>query len=163
MKDKITAKKQNEQDILVENLELVPISLQDIDCFDGTEYKNLSTDKRRELIENSLNGSYNGKYFEFYLLKLGGETIGLFNVCAHSKSVISVAPEIKENFRQKGYGTAGMHLSLLNAKQKGYKVAIATVREENLASIKLHDKLNFERVMNYEKNGKPIRTYLKVL
>lgn len=144
-------------------LELVPICENDIDCFDGTEYGNLTAGRRLELIENSKNGCYNGKFFRFFLLKLDGEVIGFMNVCAHSKSVISVAPEIKEQYRQKGYGEKGLLLALKKAEELRYKIAMATVVEENIASIKLHEKLGFERVYNYEKKGKNLILFVKLI
>lgn len=147
----------------MQNLELVPISLQDVDCFDGTEYENLTIEKRTELIENSKNGCYNSQFFKFFLLKLDDEVVGFMNVCARSKSVISIAPEIKKCYRRKGYGKKGVLLALTKAEELGYKIAMATVVEENIASIKLHEKLGFERVYNYEKKGKNLILFLKLI
>lgn len=147
----------------MQNLELVPISLQDINCFDGTEYEHLTIEKRIELIKNSENGCYNGQFFKFFLLKGDDELIGFMNVCARSKSVISIAPEIKKRYRRKGYGEKGVLLALIKAEKLGYKIAMATVIEENIASIKLHEKIGFERVYNYEKKGKNLILFVKLI
>ena len=147
----------------MQNLELVPISLQDINCFDGTEYEHLTIEKRIELIKNSENGCYNGQFFRFFLLKLDDEVVGFMNVCARSKSVISIAPEIKKHYRRKGYGEKGVLLALTKAEKLGYKIAMATVIEENIASIKLHEKIGFERVYNYEKKGKNLILFVKLI
>ncbi len=147
----------------MQKFELEPIRIEDIDCFDGTEYENLSIEKRTELIENSIKGNHKGRYFKFYLFKLDGETIGLFNVCAQSKNVISIAPEIKKQFRRNGYGTKGLSLALEKAKELGYKNAIATIREDNEASIKLHEKLGFEQVFKYDNKEKTLILFMKLL
>ena len=141
-------------------IELVPISLQDINCFDGTEYEHLTIEKRIELIKNSENGCYNGQFFKFFLLKGDDELIGFMNVCARSKSVISIAPEIKKRYRRKGYGEKGVFLALTKAEKLGYKIAMATVIEENIASIKLHEKLGFIHIGNkVSKNGNLLKIY----
>lgn len=147
----------------MEKLELVPICMQDIDCFDGTEYGNLSAEKRTELIKNSENSCYNGQFFRLFLLKLGDELIGFFNVYAQSDKDISIAPEIKAQYRRKGFGEKGLILALKKAKELGYERAIATIVEDNTASINLHKKLNFEFVKKREKNGKCLSVYVKML
>ena len=76
-------------------LKLVPISIKDIESFDNTEYANLSYNDRIKLINDSEKENCKGKYFKFYLVELENKIIGFINVYAHSKNVISIAPEIK--------------------------------------------------------------------
>lgn len=147
----------------MEKLELVPICMQEIDCFDGTEYGNLSAEKRAELIKNSISGSCNGRYFKFYLFKALGEVVGFFNVYAQSDKDISIAPEIKAQYRRKGFGKKGLILALKKAKELGYERAIATIVEDNTASINLHKKLNFEFVKKRAKEEKCLNVYVKML
>ena len=148
----------------MEQLILTPVTQADINCFDGTEYQNLTLARKKELISNSITGVCDGKFFKFYLLKDNDKTVGVFNFYEQSKSVISICPNIKEEYRKNGYATKGLILAHAVAKEKGYSVALQTVREENLASIGLHQKLGFELVKKCKtQNGNPVRIYLKLL
>ena len=53
--------------------------------------------------------------------------VGFFNVYAHSKSVISIAPNIIEDFRRKGFGAFGLEKVIEKVRILGYKIAIATI------------------------------------
>ena len=90
--------------------------------------------------------------------------MGFLNFYEQSKSVISIAPYIKENFRQKGFAYSSIIEAHKIAKSKRFKIALQTVRENNVASIKLHEKLGFELVKKcVSNNNNPIRLYLKIL
>lgn len=146
------------------NIFLKEITESDVDELDNSEYSNLDKEKRLELISCSKNAEHDGKYFKFYLLKKGQSTIGFINVSANSKNVCSVAPEIKEEFRQKGYATDACVKMFEELKRRGFKIAMATIREDNLASIALNEKLEFEYVKSYVgKSGKVLKLYLKPL
>ena len=148
----------------MENLKLKAITHCDQGIFDKTEYQGLTKKKRIELISRSIEKSYENKYFEFFLLQNDSDIVGLMNFKAHSDTVISVAPEIKEEFRGKGFATAGLKLAYNLAKEKGFKIAIADIREDNLPSIKLHEKLGFEYMRTYKNlKGTTLRLYLKLL
>ena len=84
-------------------------------------------------------------------LKALGEVVGFFNVDAQSDKDISIAPEIKAQYRRKGFGEKGLILALKKAKELGYERALATIVENNAASINLHKKLNFEFVKKRKK------------
>ncbi len=145
-------------------LELVPISHIDVECFDNTEYGNLSYNDRIKLVNDSNKESCSGKYFKFYLVKLGNEIIGFINVYAHSKNVVSIAPEIKAEYRRKGYGFIAYENALKLAKDLKFKVAISDVKIENVASLKLQEKLGFEHIKTYTNDkGNRVKFYLKSL
>lgn len=83
---------------------------------------------------------------------------------AHSKHIISCAPEIKEEFKNKGFGFSAETSALKYAKEKGYTIAFASVEDNNKASIALHEKLGFEMAKQYSnKKGKTMRFYIKAL
>ena len=86
----------------MENLFLVPISTDDIEILNLTEYNNLSKESRRLIVKDSERGLCKGEFFRFYLIKNGTETVGVINMCGHGADTISVAPEIFEKFRNKG-------------------------------------------------------------
>jgi L-amino acid N-acyltransferase YncA len=78
--------------------------------------------------------------------------------------VVSIAPEIRNEFRRKGYAFLASDKAFDIVKGLGYKVAIADVKVDNVASCKLQEKLGFEHVRNYcNKKGNEMRLYLKSL
>lgn len=148
----------------MEDIKLVPISAKDIKVLDETEYKNLSGEKRKQLVSDSDKGEYGGEFFRFYLVKIKTETVGVINVCGHGSENISVAPEIFERYRQNGYAAKSLRLAYALAKEKGFKGAVAGIREENVASISLHEKLGFIfSGTAVSKNGHILRKYFKPL
>ena len=148
----------------MKKLIIAPITINDINSFDDTEYSNLSNEKRIELINNSQEESIDGKFFKFYKILHYNNVVGFLNFYEQSKSVISIAPYIKENFRQKGFAYSSIIEAHKIVKSKGFKIALQTVRENNVASIKLHEKLGFELVKKcVSNNNNAIRLYLKIL
>lgn len=86
------------------------------------------------------------------------------NLYARSDCTISIGPEIKKRLRRQGYGFRAETLALEHARKMGYSVAVANVREENAASIALHEKLGFAVGAHcLSEHGKPIRVYIKAL
>lgn len=148
----------------MKELKLVPISLMDIEWLDKTEYKNLSTEKRKELVRASDLCQMNGEFFRFYLIKNENDTVGIINMCGHGDKIISIAPEIIEEYRGKGLGQKSLELAYLVAKKLGYKEVVAGIREENVISQKLHVILGFKYVKNdISKNGNELKVYSKKL
>ena len=148
----------------MENLVLVPISIDDIKILNFTEYNNLSKESRQMLVQDSEKGLCKGEFFRFYLIKNGKETVGVINMCGHGADTISVAPEIFEKFRNKGFAIKSLNIAYKIAKEKGFKKVIAGIREENVASLKLHEKLGFSFVEDFtSKNKKRMKLYSKNL
>lgn len=132
--------------------------------FIDTTYQEMSSDDKRRMIEESLRKEHEGTYFEILAVLDDKEIVGFMSLYAHSDHVISIAPEIKTGFRRKNYGTLGELQALQYAKDAGYTMAIASVREDNPASIALHEKLGFEAGAHcLSKRGHPIRIYVKAL
>jgi len=145
-------------------MQLKPISKNDINVFDQTEYGNLTLENRERLINDSINGLCKGKYFKFYLILVDEICVGFINVCGHSESVVSIAPEIKKDYRKKGYAHLAMQKVLDLVREKGYKIAVAGIKTDNIASQKLQEKLGFEYVQNiFSKNGNELKYYIKPL
>ena len=148
----------------MENVILVPISIDDIEILDLTEYNNLSMESRKLLVGDSEKGLCKGEFFRFYLIKKGNETVGVINMYGHGADTISVAPEIFEKFRIKGLATKSLNMAYEIAKGYGFNKVIAGIREENVASQKLHEKLGFLFIEDFiSKNGKKMKRYFKSL
>ena len=146
----------------MKNILLVPISIDDIEVLNLTEYKNLSIESKKELVQDSIKGICRGDFFRFYLIKNGKEIVGVLNVCGHGKDNVSVAPEIFENFRRKGLAIKSLSMAYAIAKENGFDTVIAGIRKENIASQKLHKKLGFFFVEEFiSKSGKLMKRYIK--
>lgn len=63
------------------DLKLVPITFLDAKWLDKTEYKNLTTTQREQLVKDSIGGKCRGEFFRFFLLKNGEIPIGVINMC----------------------------------------------------------------------------------
>jgi RimJ/RimL family protein N-acetyltransferase len=93
-----------------------------------------------------------------------GNVVGVINVQGHGKDVVSVAPEIFEEYRGKRFAYKSLSLAYTFAKDKGFKELTAGIREENFASQKLHEKLGFKYVKNsISRNGNVLKIYSKQL
>jgi RimJ/RimL family protein N-acetyltransferase len=144
----------------MDELKLVPISINDMAVFDKTEYKNLSVDKRKKLIEDSKLGQAFGEFFRFTLIKVYNEVVGVVNISGHGKNVVSVAPEIFLEYRGKGYGKKALIIAYDLVKEWGFKELTAGIREENETSQHLHEKLGFIHIGNkVSKNGNSLKIY----
>lgn len=70
--------------------------------------------------------------------------MGMISLYQHTSTVVSEGVEIFKPFRNKGLATKSILLIQNIAKFYGYKVITAQVARKNIASIKLHKKLEFE-------------------
>ncbi len=148
----------------MKDIELKPISNLDIEWLDKTEYKCLSTERRLMLVKDSERCLCRNEFFVFFLIKLDGNVVGVINVQGHGSDVVSVAPEIFEEYRGKGFAYKSLLLAYMFAKDKGFKELTAGIREENFASQKLHEKLGFKLVkISTSKNGNILKIYSKQL
>ena len=145
-------------------IKLKPIEKTDIEKLNNTSYADMDFDKKIQMINDSNEENHKGKFFKFFIVENDGETIGVINISAHSKSVISIAPEIKEHYRGNGFAKIALLLSYDYVKQLGYKLIYAGIMEDNIASIKLHESLGFEYVQDFlSSRGKKLKMYLKFI
>lgn len=136
----------------------------DIDWLDKTEYRDLSYEKRKILVEDAERGICGGRYFRFFLVVCGSEKVGVINMCGHENQTVSVAPEILKEYRGLGYGKKSLELAYAIAKKDGFKFITAGIREDNIASQNLHIKLGFKFEKTVvSKNGNLLKIYSKIL
>ncbi|MBQ9133247.1 MAG: GNAT family N-acetyltransferase [Clostridia bacterium] len=107
---------------------------------------------------------YNGKYFEMFAVCVEEAIIGTISLYQHGDDTISAGPEIFPEYRQKGYASAAMEMALAYAKAQGYKIAVAQIRKNNIASIRLHEKLGFAlESETINRHGNEVFVYTKTL
>ncbi len=145
-------------------IRLEPVSEANISDFAGTAYEAMPADEKLNMIRESAFREHDGAYFELLAVYDDDRVVGFMSLYAHSAHIISVGPEIKEDLRHNGYGYLGETRALQYVKDAGYTLAVASVREDNTASVALHEKLGFEEgVRCLSKRGNPIRVYIKAL
>lgn len=107
---------------------------------------------------------FNGKYSEKFAVCCASTIVGYIFLYQHNEYIISAGPEIFEEYRCKGYAYEAMKQAYNYAKKSGYKIATAQIRKDNVASIRLHEKLGF--ILDCEmlnKRGNEVYIYIKLL
>ncbi|MBQ9745120.1 MAG: GNAT family N-acetyltransferase [Clostridia bacterium] len=107
---------------------------------------------------------FNGKYSEKLAVCDEDTVVGCIFLYQHNDYIISAGPEIFEEYRCKGYAYEAMKQAYDYAKKSGYKIATAQIRKNNIASIRLHEKLGF--ILDCEmlnKRGSEVFIYIKLL
>lgn len=143
---------------------LRPITMADMDLLDALSLAAMTDAEKRKMIAESEARRSRGKYWEMLLAFDGEHPVGYVSLFAHAPHIISCGPEIIPACRRQGFAYAAESMALDYAAAQGYTVAVAYVREDNLPSIRLHEKLGFELDSPYTgRNGKPMRLYIKAL
>ena len=126
---------------------------------------NLDLDGAKNLINEWNTHIFNGNYFEIFAITNNEIVVGMISMYEHSKSVISIGPEIFEEYRRKGLAKSAMEKAISIAQKQQYAIVLQQVRTNNEASIKLHESLNFEKdnSKNKNKKGNDIYLYLKCI
>ena len=126
---------------------------------------NLNLDEAKNLINEWNTQIFDGKHFEMFAIISNETVVGMISMYEHSKSVISIGPEIFKEYRQKGFAKAAMEKAISIAQSQHYAIVLQQVRINNEASIKLHESLNFERdnAIYKNKKGNDIYLYLKCI
>ncbi len=127
----------------------------------------ISLEEANSMIENWNSGLFNGSYFEMFAVQNTDfdSIVGTVSLYEHSKSIISIGPEVLKEYRRCGFARVAMTEAMKIAKLKNYKIALQQIRTDNEASIRLHELLGFERDKCVYKNrkGNDVFIYLKII
>ena len=109
--------------------------------------------------------SYKSYYFEMFAIQKDATIIGSISIYERSKRIASLGIEIFAPYRRMGHAYEAMSLLIEFAAKKGFKIILQQVRNDNLASIRLHEKLGFETDGHVYENqkGHKILIYLTPL
>ena len=128
---------------------------------------NITAEEADSMINQWNAGFFIGKYFEMFAIQGENEksVVGTISLYEHSKSIISIGPDIFKEYRQRGFAKAAMAEAMIVAKQKKYEIVLQQIRTDNHASIRLHESLGFERDDYVYKNikGNEVYIYLKII
>lgn len=90
-----------------------------------------------------------GNYFEVFTIRDGNDVIGFASLYSKEPGFVSIGLDIREQYRRQGYGTRSAEPIAELLTEKGFAAIRNTVRTDNEASIRLHEKLGFDCVDRY--------------
>ena len=128
-------------------------------------YSGMSVEQVEALICDWGQKQFDGKYFEMFSIISDEKIVGTVSLYQHSLEVVSIGPEVFDEYRRKGFAKKAMMLACQMAKEKGFKIVSQQIRTDNAASIALHRSLGFEtngKVFSNAK-GNQVAIYLKSL
>ena len=70
--------------------------------------------------------------------------VGIISLGEREEKTLVFGIRIIEEYRNKGIGTEAFKLACSIAKEQGYKCVISSCAKTNLASKRMHEKLNFD-------------------
>lgn len=142
---------------------LEPLSKKDLLLMNDCLYPDLKEAQRQTLLTASLQKSNNNRYFEIFKIEQNKKIIGLIQVTEKTDCVVTCNIEIVECERHKGYGFEALIAVLSLMCQKGYTIAVADIDEDNVAAVKLHEKLGFEKERTYRDQNTQKALYIRTL
>ena len=118
------------------------------------QYTEASITDIREMVAEWETYTCRGKHFEMFAITADDTIVGSVSLYEHSKSVASIGVEVYPDQRRNGYAAEGMHLIMNHARNLGYRIIQDQVQTDNMASIALHNSLEFETDGYVFKNAK---------
>jgi len=141
-----------------------PIRSDEKDLFQDTSYASMPAGAMEKMLAESLAKSHDGRYFELFAVRNGDIRVGIISLYETAPGEISCGPEIKPQYRKQGFACAAVCAALEYAKQIGYTKAVAQIRQDNAASIALHQKSGFTLCRSFtNKNGNPVLEFERPL
>ena len=134
-----------------------PVRYDDKSIFQNASYGVMSSEAMEKMLDESIAKCHDGRYFELFAVMDNKVCIGFVSLYETASGAISCGPEIKPQYRHQGYGYLAVRAALERVKLLGYTKAVAQVRQDNAASIALHQKLGFSLCRSYtNKKGNPV-------
>ena len=145
-------------------ISLRPVRNNDKSILNDTSYAEMTAETMEKMLTESLAKNHDSKYFELFAVMDDTVCVGFVSLYETSPGVISCGPEIKPQYRQQGYGYSAVRIALERANLMDYTKAIAQIRQDNTASIALHQKLGFAQCRSFlNRHGHPVFEFQKTL
>ena len=122
---------------------LRPFCMKDAEALRELYYPQMETSAIAAMIGEWNQGSFRGRSFAMFAVERAGALVGHISLYEQSPGVVSIGPDVFPPFRRQGVGRSAMRAALATARSRGYAVAMQQVREDNAASIHLHEELGF--------------------
>jgi L-amino acid N-acyltransferase YncA len=106
--------------------------------------------------------------YKTYIIRLGNDTVGFCFLTQHRKKAAhdrtaEIGLYLKQEFTGKGIG--GVTIAFLEkiAVSKGIRVIIASISGENTASLRLFQKMGYEKCAHYKEVGEKFGRFVDVI
>ena len=124
----------------------------------------MAKEAKEKMLSDSQAKQYaDGNYFEVFTIRDGNDVIGFASLYSKEPGVVSIGLDIREQYRRQGYGTRSAEPIAELRTEKGFAAIRNTVRTDNEASIRLHEKLGFTLADRYSTDkGREVYVFKKV-
>lgn len=123
---------------------LRPFTFEDCRIIAKYQYPDSSEEEIRDMILQWNTRQYEGQYFEMLAIENDGNIVGYVSLFDRNDGAVSEGVEIYPPYRRQGLALRAVKMALQYAKEHGFEVVSAQVRQNNTASIALHKKLGFQ-------------------
>lgn len=148
-----------------EQLFLSPLIIEDLPFLSGTGYASMLEKTKLKMLSDSQAKQYaDGNYFEMFSLREGSDVIGFVSIYSKESGFVSIGLDIRKQYRHQGYGTRSAEPIAKLLADKGFVAIRNTVRTDNEASIRLHEKLDFTLTDQYATDkGRSVYVFEKAI
>lgn len=148
-----------------EALSLSPLASEDVPFLTGTGYASMPEKAKQKMLSDSQAKQYaDGNYFEVFTLREGNDVIGFVSLYSKEPGFVSIGLDIRKQYRRQGYGTRSAEPIAELLTEKGFVAIRNTVRTDNEASIRLHEKLGFTLTDQYATDkGRSVYVFEKAI
>lgn len=109
-------------------------------------YPNLLEQQALMLIREWKSEQYEGKFFQMLGVWKDEQLAGTVSLMETTKHAVSFGIQIHPNFRKQGIASQAGFLAMDHARRLGYQTMTSQVRQDNAASVALHEKLGFSLI-----------------
>ena len=126
----------------------------DVDTIQKLMYPSFSREEIDRILKEWAELNYQGKYFEMFAIESDGKIVGNISLFEQREHIASIGIEIFPRERRNGFAAEAMALLCIRASSLGYEIIVDEIRSDNIASLKLHEKLGFENSNHIYRNSK---------
>lgn len=116
------------------------------------QYPNLSETEIREMISQWNTCQHDSRYFEMLAIENDCNIVGFVSLFEQDDSSVSEGIEIYGPYRRQGFACMAVTELIQRAKHLGFTTVTAQVRQDNTASLALHEKLGFQIIDSVTNN-----------
>ena len=143
---------------------LRPFSSSDWPILSQYQCPDMTEEEIKSLIAQWNTCQYDGKHFDMLAIDVDGKIAGYVSLFAQDDGSVSEGVEVYSPFRRQGVAYEAITQLLQYASNLGYTTITAQIRQDNVASLALHDKLGFLIADSFiNKRGNPVHFLMRTL
>jgi ribosomal-protein-alanine N-acetyltransferase len=122
-------------------IEILPMTLRDLDDILGIEYRIYSHPWSRTHFADSINNGHGG-----WVCRVGGELIGYFILMLAVDEAHLLTIGIAEKYQGSGFGARLLRHAMDSARQSGARTLLLEVRPSNERALRLYHNFGFRQI-----------------